>query len=245
MIDAKRIMSEETNNPKPPEDNVDLELAFAMSEAASVIEAYVKQQIGEPAFWAYKNRERDESGLSDLPEEMREDLIADSQHRFGIKAAEKGMDLLDKGYDAASAMAYGKIDALLDAIDSIDDSGEDEPYLEAWEEINEQFMTVFDLNAQGEFTLNSVDHDILNISLPATLDLRTEVVYRPVGMDIETRAQYLREVPSVNGPFAMELKRFAIDLKGDSPLGSIDVAQLQKDVLAVLKETVAELKQAA
>ena len=238
-------MSEETNTPKPPEGNVDLELAFAMSEAASVIEAYVKQQIGESAFWAYKNRERAESGLSDLPQEMQDDLIADSQHKFGIRAAEKGMDFLDKGYDAASAMAYGKIDALLDAIDAIDDDGEDEPYLTAWEEINEQFMTVFDLNAQGEFTLNSVDHDILNISLPASLDLRTEVIYRPVGMDVETRAQYLREVPSVNGPFSMELKRFAIDLNSASPLGSIGVPQLQKDVLAVLKETVADLKKAA
>jgi|GEM_PF-5651757 len=234
-------MIEETNNPKPPEDNVDLELALAMSEAVGVIETYVKKQIGEPAFWAYKNakRRRDE-----VPEAIQEDKKQQFRDMVDAKGARAGLDLLDQGLDVASAIAYGNIVGQFSALDE-DKEFDDDPYTAAWEEINYQFGTAFDLNAQGEFTLISVDNTVLTISLPPTYDVMTQVKYCPFGMEIETEAYYLQEMPSVYGPSAVEFKKTPIDLESDSPFGSISPLQLQKDVLAVLKETVAELKEAA
>lgn len=242
MIDTSRIMTEETNTPKPPEGNVDLELAFAISEAASVLENYVKQQIGEPAFWAYRDAQR---RGDDVPEVMQADKKQQFRDMVDAKGARAGLDFLDEGLDVASAIAYGNIVGQYSALDEDEEFAGSDPYMDAWVEIQDQFVTAFDLNAQGEFSLVSVDNGALRINLPPVLEVITEVVYRPVGMDIKTEAYYLREVPNVYGPFAMELKRIDIDLEGEDSIGQIGIAQLQKDVLAVLKETTADLKTAA
>lgn len=246
MIDTKRIMSEETNNPKPPEDNVDVQLAVAMNEAATVIDDYVKQRIGEPAFWAYKDRVRAEhERAASLPEEVRQDDEAQILDRLDARGAYNGLERLDEGDDVATATAYGQIEAVFDIADERMEDDLDDPYIDAFDEIMAQLREKFDLYAQGDFSLISVGREILSVHLPPVPDEITEVVYHLVGGVIETRARSLRDRPNVDGPFAMGIKSFPIDLKSEAPFGSISVTQLQKDVAAVLKETVAELKMVA